>query len=79
MLAEVVAGLEHPDLVEQGSQFVVATHSPILLAVPGARILQVDPDGTIAQVAYDEAEPVALTRAFLAEPDRFLHHLFSDD
>ncbi|GAA5108194.1 hypothetical protein [Haloechinothrix salitolerans] len=67
------------DLVEQGSQFVVATHSPILLAVPGARILQIEPDGTIAQVTYDEAEPVSLTRAFLTEPDRFLHHLFSDD
>lgn len=67
------------DLVDQGSQFVVATHSPILLAVPGARILQIDPDGTIAQVDYDEAEPVTLTRAFLTEPDRFLHHLFTDD
>lgn len=67
------------DLVEQGCQFVVATHSPILLAVPGARILQIEPDGTIARVTYDDAEPVALTRGFLSEPDRFLHHLFNDD
>lgn len=67
------------DLVDEHCQFVVATHSPILLAVPGARILQVDAAGTIEQVTYDEAEPVALTRSFLDEPERFLHHLLSDD
>lgn len=67
------------DLVTQGSQFVVATHSPILMAVPGARILQIGADGAIEQVDYDEAEPVVLTRGFLADPDRFLHHLFSDE
>lgn len=67
------------ELTAQGCQFVVATHSPILLAVPGARILQIDGDGAIERVGYDEAEPVALTRGFLAHPDRFLHHLFSDE
>lgn len=67
------------DLVAQGSQFVVATHSPILLAVPGARILQIDTDGEIEQVSYDQADPVTLTRGFLADPDRFLHHLFSEE
>lgn len=67
------------ELVGQGSQFVVATHSPILLAVPGARILQLDAEGTFAPVSYDEAEPVTLTRGFLAEPARFLHHLFAEE
>lgn len=67
------------DLIAQGSQFVVATHSPILLAVPGAQILQIDPSGQIEQVSYDEADPVALTRGFLTDPDRFLHHLPSDE
>lgn len=67
------------DLVAQGSQFVVATHSPILLAVPGARILQIDTDGEIEQVSYDQADPVTLTRGFLADPDRFLHHLFNEE
>jgi predicted ATPase len=57
----------------------MATHSPILLAVPDARILQVDIDGTIEQVDYGAAEPVTLTRSFLADPARFLHHLFTDD
>lgn len=67
------------DLVGQDCQFVVATHSPILLAAPGARILQIDADGQVEQVGYDQAEPVTLTRQFLADPDRFLHHLFSDE
>lgn len=67
------------DLVEQGSQFVVATHSPILLAAPNARILQIDADGTVEQIGYDDAEPVMLTRGFLADPHRFLHHLFIDE
>jgi predicted ATPase len=65
------------DLADAGSQFVVATHSPILLAVPHARILQIDAGGTISQVGYDEAQPVELTRSFLADPQRYLHHLFN--
>jgi predicted ATPase len=67
------------ELIGQGSQFVIATHSPILLAIPDARILQIDSDGEIDQVEYDEAEPVALTRGFLANPQRYLQHLVSDD
>ncbi|MBV9314873.1 MAG: AAA family ATPase [Pseudonocardia sp.] len=63
------------ELVAQGSQFVVATHSPMLLAVPGARILQIDQTGRIDRVDYDEADPVSLTRAFLAAPEQFLRHL----
>lgn len=62
------------DLVEQGCQFVVATHSPILLALPGAEILQLDDDGA-RTVQYDEALPVELTRRFLDDPGRSLRHL----
>lgn len=68
------------DLIGQGCQFVVATHSPILLAVPGARILQIDSDdGQIERVAFDEADPVTLTRGFLDSPDRFLRHLLAEE
>ncbi|RJQ77120.1 ABC transporter ATP-binding protein [Pseudonocardiaceae bacterium YIM PH 21723] len=63
------------DLVGQGCQFVIATHSPILLAAPGARILQLDAEGALGEVPFDEALPVALTRDFLAAPDRYLRHL----
>ncbi|MGH3631873.1 MAG: AAA family ATPase [Sciscionella sp.] len=66
------------ELVGQGCQLVVATHSPILLAVPGARILQIDGDGQIEQVTYDEADPVTLTRGFLDSPERFLRHLLPE-
>lgn len=38
-----------------------------------------DADGEIEQVGYDEADPVTLTRGFLDNPQRFLHHLFADD
>ncbi|SEQ22604.1 Predicted ATPase [Lentzea xinjiangensis] len=61
------------DLVLEGSQFIIATHSPILLAAPGATILEIT--DTIDEVSYDTAEPVALTRNFLDGPDRFLKHL----
>ena len=67
------------DLARSGSQFIVATHSPILLAVPRARILQIEADGTIGVVSYDEAQPVELTRSFLADPQRYLHYLFDQD
>ena len=66
------------DLVPTNAQFVIATHSPILLAIPEARIYEFSSDG-IREVAYDEAEPVQLTRAFLDAPERFLRHLFNDD
>lgn len=63
------------DLTARGCQFVIATHSPVLLAVPGALILQIDDDGQVEPVSYDDALPVALTREFLGDPDRFLRHL----
>ncbi|MCE0768053.1 AAA family ATPase [Pseudonocardia kujensis] len=63
------------DLTVQGSQFLVATHSPILLALPGARILEIGDDGGLRTVSYDDALPVRTTRDFLADPDRTLRHL----
>nr|WP_275416078.1 AAA family ATPase [Actinoplanes xinjiangensis] len=63
------------DLVATGSQFLIATHSPILLAAPDATILEITPEGPIRTVPYDQAEPVAMTRAFLADPGRFLDRL----
>lgn len=56
------------DLVRQRCQFLVATHSPILLAVPDARILEIADDGTVAPVEYDDALPVRMMRRFLADP-----------
>ena len=60
-----------------GSQFVIATHSPILLACPHARIYELD-EGGIAPCAYDDLETVRLTRGFLEAPDRFLRAALDD-
>lgn len=61
-------------MVEAGCQFVVATHSPILMALPGAAILQLDRDG-IHRIAWDDVEHVAVTRAFLNNPEGYLKDL----
>ena len=62
------------DMVTQDAQFIIATHSPILLALPGARIL--DFDSQPAQwAAFEDLEHVKLTREFLADPERFLRRL----
>jgi predicted ATPase len=65
-------------LVRRGSQFIIATHSPILLAYPGARILVFD-DGGISQVAYEDTEHYAVTRDFLNHYQRRLQQLLDDD
>jgi len=60
--------------VHDGSQFLVATHSPILLALPGAAILSFD-ETPPAFVSYAELEHVRLTRDFLNDPERYLRLL----
>lgn len=59
------------DMVREGGQFIVATHSPILLALPGATIWSFDERPPRA-IAYDETEHVRVTRDFLNAPERFL-------
>jgi predicted ATPase len=54
-----------------GAQFVIATHSPILLAVPDAHVYELGPDGVVA-CAYDDLDAVRLTRGFLDAPERYL-------
>jgi predicted ATPase len=65
------------ELVADGAQFIIATHSPLLLAYPGARIYSFD-DGEISEVQWDETEHVRLTREFLADPERYLRRLRHD-
>lgn len=61
-------------MVEQEAQFVIATHSPIILAYPGAQILHFH-EGVIREVKYNDLEHVNLTRDFLANPEAFLRYL----
>lgn len=65
------------ELVEAGSQFVIATHSPLVLAYPSATIYCCDDEG-LERVAYEDAEPVRLTQSFLAGRARFIAELFAD-
>ena len=62
------------DMRAAGSQILLATHSPILAAMPDARLLQLDESG-IAEVAYDETDLVQSWRAFLAQPAAYLRYL----
>lgn len=66
------------DAVREGSQLVIATHSPILMATPGARILGFD-DPPVRPVAFEEIEAVALVRDFLQAPDRYLRLIWDED
>ena len=59
---------------ERGAQLVIATHSPILMAYPGAEILSFD-SAPPRVVAWAELEHVTLVRDFLARPEAFLRHL----
>ncbi len=62
------------DLSAAGAQFIVATHSPIILACPGACCLHFDDSGVNA-LAYDDLPHVTLLRSFLAAPERFVRDL----
>jgi predicted ATPase len=61
-------------MVEQNSQFIIATHSPIILAFPDSQILYFA-NGKIGEVKYSQLEHVQLTKDFLNNPDSFLRHL----
>lgn len=64
------------DLVEEKSQFIIATHSPILMAYPDATIFHCGKDG-IAPIAYRDTEHYRVTRDFLMDPQRALDALFA--
>ena len=66
------------DLVNKNSQFIIATHSPILLAYPEAQIYEIFSDG-IEKNAYNNCENVKLYRQFLESPQRMMKHLFAEE
>lgn len=65
-------------LVEAGSQLLIATHSPILMAYPGAEILLLG-EGPIHPVEYRETEHYQITKSFLDGPERMLRILLQQD
>jgi predicted ATPase len=62
------------DLAAAGGQVIVATHSPVVAAVPGARILELG-DWGIRPSSWDQLELVASWQQFLTRPQSFLRHL----
>ena len=60
-------------MVAQNCQFIIATHSPILMALPEAQIMQFD--NRITSAPWDQVEHVEITKAFLNDPASFLRHL----
>ena len=65
-------------LLDLDSQFIIATHSPILMAFPGATIYCITESG-IEAVDYEETEHYEITKAFLENPGRMLRELFRED
>jgi predicted ATPase len=63
--------------LDTGSQFVIATHSPILMATPDASILSFDTP-PIRTIRFEEIESVALVRDFLVAPERFLRRIWAE-
>jgi predicted ATPase len=62
------------EMLEENGQFIIATHSPILMAIPDADIYVIE-DDLLKKVNYEDVEHVRLTRDFLNNPDQFLRHL----
>lgn len=65
------------DAAAAGAQFIISTHSPILMALPHATIYQLGDD--ITATTYDAIPHVQFLTSFLADPQRFLHHLFPEE
>jgi len=65
------------ELVEQGSQFIIATHSPILMAYPEATIYNLTPDG-IEEKELEETEHFIIMKQFMNNRERMLAELMGD-
>ncbi|CAA0125609.1 DNA replication and repair protein RecF [BD1-7 clade bacterium] len=59
------------------AQFIIATHSPILLSYPGAKVISFD-DGVIEEINYKDTSHYQLTKSFLESPERYFQWLFDD-
>ena len=67
------------DLSNEGkSQFIIATHSPILMAYPFAQFFYIDDTG-IKETTFDKAEHYIITKSFLDNPERYFKYLFDDE
>lgn len=68
--------IEMDRLVKDNSQFIIATHSPILMAFPDAEIYQFSDTG-IEKTEYRDTENYSITKRFLDDPERMIHYLIN--
>ena len=61
--------------IKEGCQFLIATHSPMLMAFPGAQILSLD-QSPIRQLEWEDVEHVRLMKRFFQDPKNYLRRLF---
>lgn len=66
------------ELIKKNSQFIIATHSPILMTFPNAQIFEFSQEG-ISNVNYQDTEHFQITKRFLENPERILHYLLNED
>ncbi len=65
------------DLIKEGSQFIISTHSPILMAYPHSKIIQLTKEG-MDEVKLEETYHYSIMKQFFEDRDRLLHHLFNE-
>ena len=65
------------ELIKQDSQFIIATHSPIIMAYPNAKILELSEEG-VKQVELEETNHYRIMKQFFEDKDRLFYHLFKD-
>jgi predicted ATPase len=65
------------ELVKQGSQFIIATHSPMLMSFPGARLYLLGESGPV-EASWASLDHVRITKEFLNGPDAVLRVLLGD-
>lgn len=66
------------DLAQQGCQFIIATHSPVLMAFPDSWIYEFSGSG-VSRLNFEETDHFLTMQAFFADRDRFFKHLFADE
>ncbi len=69
--------LEFVNCAREDAQFIMVTHSPILLGIPGAQILSFD-DGQIHPIEYEETDSYQITKMFIENKDQLLRRLLEE-
>mgnify|MGYP002709099156 CR=1 FL=1 len=65
-------------LAKRGAQFIIVSHSPLLLGIPGAEILSFD-EGTLHPIEYEETDSYQVTEMFINNREYLLKRLFDDE